>query len=33
MPGESGPPIVMPFFHGVPRNIPGQNYGVGYDWP
>jgi phage terminase large subunit-like protein len=26
-------PIVMPFFHGVPRNIPGQNYGVGTrDW-
>jgi phage terminase large subunit-like protein len=26
-------PIVMPFFAGTPRNIPGQNYGVGYDWP
>jgi phage terminase large subunit-like protein len=25
-------PIVMPFFHGVPRNIPGQNQGVGTGW-
>jgi phage terminase large subunit-like protein len=27
--GAAEPPIVMPFFAGTPRNIPGQNYGVG----
>jgi phage terminase large subunit-like protein len=25
-------PIVMPFFAGTPRNIPGQNQGVGTNW-
>jgi phage terminase large subunit-like protein len=27
--GAAEPPIVMPFFAGTPRNIPGQNQGVG----
>jgi hypothetical protein len=26
------PPIVMPFFAGTPRNIPGQDQGVGTNW-
>jgi hypothetical protein len=25
-------PIVMPFFAGTPRNIPGQDRGVGTNW-